>query len=177
VLAKGDPVEAMILEVDSGNRRISLGLKQAQEDPWEKISVKYTVGKKVKGVVTKIASFGAFIELEEGVDGLVHISELSPDHVDKVRDILEVGQTVEARVVRLDRSDRRIGLSIRAASMSDEEFEQSQEAISEGLKPGEHMVDLAGAFDQAMGLKGDESIVEEWRPGQKSQDEGSDGDK
>lgn len=173
VLEKGTEVEALVLEVDSANRRISLGLKQAQEDPWEKISAKYTVGSKVKGVVTKIASFGAFVELEAGVDGLVHISEISDNHVDKVRDVLEAGQTVEARVVRIDKTDRRIGLSIKAAGMSDEEFEQKKESVPEGLKPGEHMVDLAGAFDQAMGLKGEESIVEEWRPGQKSK--GSDG--
>jgi len=162
VLEKAEKVQAVVLEVDPQNKRISLGLKQAQDDPWNTISQRYEVGQIVKGVVSKIASFGAFVEIEEGIDGLVHISQLSDDHVEKVRDVLDVGKEVEARIVRIDRAERRIGLSVKAVSMADDEFERQRDDIAEGLKPGEHMVDLAGAFDEALGLGGGE----EWRPGQ-----------
>ena len=122
VLKKGDEVEAVVLEVDAENQRISLGLKQAQEDPWTGISSRYKVGQMVKGKVTKLASFGAFVEIEESVDGLVHISQISDQHVQKVRDVLQPGQEVEARVIKVDPVERRIGLSIKAAQLSDEEF-------------------------------------------------------
>ncbi len=159
VLEKGQAVDAIVLEVDSENKRISLGLKQASEDPWSTISERYQIGRLVKGTVSKIATFGAFIELEEGVDGLVHISQISNDHIEKVRDALDVGQEVEARVIKIDQNERRIGLSIKAKDMPDDEFEKHQEEILEGLRPGEDMVDLAGAFDEAF------SGLEEWHPG------------
>ena len=161
MLEKGQQVEAIVLEVDPQNKRISLGLKQASSDPWETIASKYEVGQKVSGKVSKIASFGAFIELEEGVDGLVHISQISDQHVEKVRDVLDIGQEVTARIVKIDRAERRIGLSVKAASMPDEEFEAAQEEIIEGLRPGEDLVGLAGAFDEAFG--------EEWTPGGSSE--------
>ncbi|MDD4873025.1 MAG: 30S ribosomal protein S1 [Kiritimatiellae bacterium] len=163
VLQKGASVEAVVLEVDPQNKRISLGVKQIHDDPWNTIAARYKVGQMVKGKVTKIAAFGAFMEIEEGVDGLVHISEIKDSHVDKVKDVLEVGQDVEARIVRIDRAERRIALSIKAAGMPDEEFAKQQSEIVEGLRPGEDMVDLAGAFDEAMGL----NAGEEWRPGEK----------
>ena len=161
LIEKGQDVEAIVLEVDPSNQRISLGLKQASDDPWNTIASRYTIGQVVKGTVTKVASFGAFVELEEGVDGLVHISQISEDHVEKVRDALDVGREVEARIVRVDRAERRIGLSMRAVAMADEEFSQQQEQIAaDGLRPGEDMVGLASAFDEAFG--------EEWTPGQES---------
>jgi small subunit ribosomal protein S1 len=164
VLEKGQKIEAVVLEVNPSQNRISLGLRQAQEDPWNTIAARYKVGQKVKGKVSKVASFGAFVEIEEGIDGLVHISQISDQHVEKVKDVLDVGKEVEARVIRIDRAERRIGLSIKAVSMPDEEFEKQQEQIVEGLRPGEDMVDLAGAFDEALGLGGGS---EEWRPGEK----------
>jgi small subunit ribosomal protein S1 len=162
VLKKGDEIDAVVLEVDSANQRISLGLKQAQDDPWTSISSRYTIGQLVKGKVTKLASFGAFVEIEEGVDGLVHISQISEERVQKVRDVLQPGQEVEARVIKIDPVERRIGLSIKAAKMADEEFHVSDEML-EGLRPGEDLVDLAGAFDAAMGASSESK--EEWRPG------------
>jgi small subunit ribosomal protein S1 len=164
VLEKANEVEAVVLEVDIGNKRISLGLKQAQEDPWNSITARYKIGQIVDGKVTKVAAFGAFVEIEEGVDGLVHISQISDQHVEKVQDVLNPDQPVRARIVRIDRAERRIGLSIKAADMADEDFERQQDEILEGLKPGDDMVDLAGAFDDAMGLS---STGEEWRPGDK----------
>jgi small subunit ribosomal protein S1 len=160
VLNKGDEVECVVLEVDAGSQRISLGLKQAQEDPWAKITEQYNVGALVKGQVSKLTSFGAFVELAEGIDGLVHISQISEDRVENVKDVLKPGQEVEARVVKVDPVERRIGLSIKAAMLSDEEFEVSEDML-QGLQPGEDLVDLAGAFDQAFG--GDDQ--QEWHPG------------
>jgi small subunit ribosomal protein S1 len=162
IMKKGDEVSAVVLEVDPDNQRISLGLKQAQEDPWSTIAARLKIGQMVKGKVTKLASFGAFVEIEEGIDGLVHISQISDDRVEKVKDVLKVGQEVQARIVRIDQMDRKIGLSIKAASVPDEEFVVKDEML-EGLRPGEDLVDLAGAFDAAFGAKDDE-----WHPGEKS---------
>jgi len=163
ILKKGDTVDAVVLEVDSENRRISLGLKQAQEDPWSTIAARFRVGQLVEGKVTKLASFGAFVQLEEGVEGLVHISQISDAHVEKVGDVLSEGQQIKARVVRIEAADHRIGLSIKAAEMADEDFERQKEEMLTGLRPGEDMVDLAGAFDQALGAAG--GTGEEWHPG------------
>ncbi|MCC5846599.1 MAG: 30S ribosomal protein S1, partial [Verrucomicrobia bacterium] len=97
VLEKGQKVEAVVLEVDSSNQRISLGLKQAQPDPWSSIASKYAIGQLVEGKVAKLAQFGAFVELEEGIEGLVHISQISDERVEKVKDVLKVGDEVKAR--------------------------------------------------------------------------------
>ena len=165
IFKKSEEIEAVVLEVDPQNQRISLGYKQAQEDPWSSIGSRYKIGQKVKGKVTKLASFGAFVEIEEGIDGLVHISQISDQHVERVKDVLRVGQDVEARVVRIDPVERKIGLSIKAGTLPDEEFELKDEML-EGLRPGEDLVDLAGAFDAAFNL-GEIGKVEEWRPGEK----------
>ncbi len=163
VLKKGDTVEVVVLEVNPGNQRISLGLKQAQDDPWATIAARYKVGQIVQGNITKLASFGAFVRLEEGIDGLLHISQIGEEHVEKVRDVLKVGQAVTARVVKIDPIERRIGLSIKAASLPDDEFIVQEEMLA-GLKPGEDLVDLAGAFDEAFGIA--DNNVQEWRPGE-----------
>jgi small subunit ribosomal protein S1 len=165
-LQKGQQVDAVILEVNPKDQRISLGLKQAQTDPWSEIASKYAVGAVVKGKVSKIASFGAFIELEDGVDGLVHISQISDQRVEKVKDALNVGDDVEARVVKVDRDERRIGLSIRAMSMTEEEIKDLESesvpttgSASSAPKNGEPLGGLAAAFDDAFG-----SV--EWQPGE-----------
>ena len=161
-------VASELLEVDAENQRISLGLKQAQEDPWASIAAKYKVGQRVSGKVSKLASFGAFVEIEEGIDGLVHISQISGDHVQKVKDVLQPGQAVEARVIKVDPVERRIGLSIKAAAMADEDF-KVDETMLEGLRPGESIVDVAGAFDAAFGVATPPpEVTEEWRPGEKT---------
>ncbi|MCF7864085.1 MAG: 30S ribosomal protein S1 [Kiritimatiellales bacterium] len=162
-LQKGDEVETIVLEIDASSQRISLGLKQAQNDPWAGIVDRYPVGAKVSGVVTKISSFGAFVEIEEGIDGLVHISQLSDEHVERVKDILNVGDTIEARVVKVDPIEHRIGLSVKAAKVDDADFEVREDML-EGLQPGADLVNLAGAFDNAFG-----DALEEWHPGQKSE--------
>ncbi|MCL1887416.1 MAG: 30S ribosomal protein S1, partial [Kiritimatiellaeota bacterium] len=157
---KGQHCEAVVLDIDIEGQRISLGLKQAQEDPWSSISKRYQIGQVVKGKVTKIASFGAFVGLDEGVDGLVHISQISDQHVEKVKDAIRVGQEVEARIVKIDRDERRIGLSIKAVNMDEAEIaEMARELNNPDLKPGEHLVGLAAAFNDAF------AQVEEWQPG------------
>ena len=146
MMKKGDDVEATVLEVDRPNQRIALGMKQLEIDPWEKIDQLYKVGDLVTGKVTKLASFGAFVGLQHEIDGLVHISQISEDHVDKIKNVLKAGQDVSARVIKIDRNERRIGLSIKAASYSDEQLKEEQKML-DSLKPGEDLVALQHAFD------------------------------
>jgi small subunit ribosomal protein S1 len=154
VLKKNDEIEAIVLDIDKVNQRISLGVKQLDSDPWKEIDQKYKIGDLVHGKVTKLASFGAFVQLQDDIDGLVHISQLSEEHVAKVKDVLKVGQEVEARVIKVDKAERRIGLSIKAAHYSDEELRRETEAF-DSLRPGEDMVGLEQAFQAA---------EEEYRP-------------
>ena len=104
-------------------------MKQLDGDPWKDIDQKYKIGDLVTGKVTKLASFGAFVQLKDDIDGLVHISQLSEDHVAKVKDILKVGQEVEARVIKVDKAERRVGLSIKAANYSEEDLKRESEAF------------------------------------------------
>ena len=148
VLKKGDEVEAVVLEIDKTNQRIAVGVKQLAVDPWSNIDTYYKVGDLVTGNVTKLASFGAFIGLQHEIDGLVHISQVSEERIDKIKNVLKVGQEVTARVIKIDKSDRRIGLSIKAATYSPEQL-QAEQAVLDSLKPGEDLVALQHAFDAA----------------------------
>ncbi len=148
VIKKGDEVEAVVLEVDKTNQRIAVGMKQLTPNPWEGIDQIYKVGNLVTGKVTKLASFGAFVGLQHEIDGLVHISQISEERIDKIKNVLKVGQEVTARVIKIDRSDRRIGLSIKAANYSNEQLKAEQAAL-DALKPGEDLVALQHAFDAA----------------------------
>ena len=115
---KGDIVEAVVLNVDVEHQRFSLGIKQLTADLWEsEIPRKYAVGRVVKGKVTKLQDFGAFIELEEGVEGLIHISELSMDHIKDPSEVVEVGQEIVAEVINIDRVDRKIGLTLKSTDV------------------------------------------------------------
>lgn len=154
VVKKGEVVEACVLEIDKTNQRISLGVKQLESDPWSIIDSRFKVGDLVKGTVAKIASFGAFIQLEDDIDGLVHISQLSEDHVAKVKDVIKVGDEVEARVIKVDKVERRIGLSIKAAEYSEEQLKKETAAF-DALRPSSDLVGLEQAFNLA---------TEEWRP-------------
>ena len=148
VFQKNDEVEAVVLEIDKANQRISLGMKQLGTDPWSAIDQFYKVGDLVTGKVSKLASFGAFIGLAHDIDGLVHISQISEDRVDKIKNVLNLGQEVTARVVKIDRAERRIGLSIKAANYSPEQLKEEQK-ILDALKPGDDLVALQHAFDAA----------------------------
>jgi len=161
VLKKGEEVEATVLEIDKSNQRISLGTKQLEGDPWSDIDTKFKVGDLVKGVVAKIATFGAFVQLEDEIDGLVHISQLSEEHVGKVKDVVNVGDEVEARVIKVDKVERRIGLSIKAANYSEDQLKKETQAF-EALRPSADLVGLEQAFSRA---------TEEWRPGDEASED------
>ena len=155
VLKKGDEIEAVVIDIDKVNQRISLGTKQLEDDPWKEIDTRFKIGDLVKGTVTKITNFGAFVQLQDDIDGLVHISQISEDRVEKVKDALKVGQEVEARVIKVDKAERRIGLSIKAANYDQDALRREAETL-DTLRPGEDMVGLAQAFEVA---------EEEYRPG------------
>jgi len=156
VLKKGDEVDAVVIDIDKANQRISLGVKQLETDPWKEIEGRFKVGDVVKGTVSKIANFGAFIELPGDIDGLVHISQISEDRVEKVKDVLKPGQEVEARVIKIDKTERRLGLSIKATGYSEEALRKESEAL-ESVRSGEDMVSFGAALQAA---------EEEYRPGE-----------
>ena len=155
---KGDEVEAVVIDIDKNAQRISLGMKQIDEDPWKAIETRYKIGDKVKGKVTKLATFGAFVELDGDIDGLVHISQLREERVEKVKDVLKVGDEIDARVIKVDKGERRIGLSIKAANYNEEDMRKEAAAFDTAIKPGEDLVGLDQAFASAF---------EDYRPGQK----------
>lgn len=120
---KGDIVEAQVLGVNVENERFSLGIKQLTTDPWKIIADRYPVGSKVKGEITSVPEFGVFVRLEEGVEGLIHVSQLSTERVDKPSTLFKVGDQVEAEVIHVDPNERKIGLSVRALKKSEERQE------------------------------------------------------
>lgn len=125
MLKRGDDIEAVVLSADADRKRVALGLKQLTEDPWEKdIPEKYRPGVSVKGKVTKLASFGAFVEIGPDLEGLLHVSEISEKTVDKPEDVLEVDQELELRVINVDSQDRKIGLSLKPPGPDDAEPEE-----------------------------------------------------
>lgn len=113
VVSEGDEITVMVLGVDKERERISLGLKQTVPDPWTTVDQRYAVGQKVTGEVTRVVDFGAFVKLEDGIEGLVHISELSHKHVAKAEDVVKPGDQVDVKVISVDPEARRIGLSIK----------------------------------------------------------------
>ncbi|MDB4525537.1 30S ribosomal protein S1 [Akkermansiaceae bacterium] len=161
ILKKNEEVEAVVLSIDKENQRVSLGIKQLDNDPWSDIDGKFKVGDLVKGTVAKIASFGAFVSLDGDIDGLIHISQLSEDHVEKVKDVIKVADEVEARVIKVDKIERRIGLSIKAVAYSEEDLKK-ESASFETLRPSSDLVGLEQAFNLASSDSSDES--EEWSP-------------
>ncbi len=151
VLKKGDEVDAIVLDVDPAQQRISLGMKQLADDPWSDIDSHFKIGDVVKGTVSKITTFGAFVELKDGIDGLVHISQIQEDRVDKVKDVLKPGQQVSARVIKIDREARRIGLSIKAANYSAEQLAQETATYEQFSKSSgaTDLTNLGDIFDEA----------------------------
>ena len=158
VLKKGDVVEARVLNIDKENQRVSLGIKQLETDPWESIDSRFKVGDLVSGTVAKIASFGAFVNLDGDIDGLIHISQLSEEHVERVKDVIKVGDAVKARVIKVDKVERRIGLSIKAVNYDPEQLRRETAAF-ETVRAGD-MVGLEQAFNLAA------LQSEEWSPSQ-----------
>ncbi len=120
---KGDLVEARVLGVNVENERFSLGIKQLTPDPWKVIAERYPAGSKVKGQVTSVPDFGVFVRIDEGVEGLIHVSQLSVERIDKPSSLYKVGDEVEAEVINIDVNERKIGLSIRALRKTEERQE------------------------------------------------------
>ncbi|MFI5335937.1 MAG: 30S ribosomal protein S1 [Opitutales bacterium] len=151
LLKKGDEVDAIVLDVDPNQQRISLGMKQLATDPWTDIDAFFRIGDVVQGTVSKITNFGAFVELKDGIDGLVHISQIQEDRVDNIMDVLKPGQAVTARVVKIDRDGRRIGLSIKAANYSAEQLAQETASYEQFTKQtnGTDLTSLGDIFDEA----------------------------
>ncbi|HOO37727.1 MAG TPA: 30S ribosomal protein S1 [Deltaproteobacteria bacterium] len=111
---KGDVIPAKVLTIDPDNEKFSLGVKQLSPDPWTQVANEHPVGSLIKGKITSLTDFGAFVEIRQGVEGMIHISEVSSDKIDSLSDILEVGQEVEAMVLRISPENKKIGLSIKA---------------------------------------------------------------
>jgi small subunit ribosomal protein S1 len=150
VLKKGDEVDAIVLDIDPQQQRISLGMKQLATDPWSDIDSFFKIGDVVEGTITKVTSFGAFVELKDGIDGLVHISQISEERIDKVKDVLKQDQKVTARVIKIDREERRLGLSIKAANYSTDQLAAetaSYEALNRSAS--NDMMNLGDILDEA----------------------------
>ncbi len=126
IFKKGDLIQAIVLDIEKDQERFSLGIKQLQPDPWQSVAERYKVGKEITGTVTNITDFGIFVELEEGIEGLIHVSEISKGKVKSPTDNYKVGDVITAGVMNINSEERRIGLSIKRLEM-----ESEQELLSE----------------------------------------------
>jgi len=181
IYKKGQEVEAIVLNIDRGNERFSLGIKQLTADPWEEIPSRYHIGDRVEGKVTNITDFGVFIELEDGIEGLIHVSELSKEKVENPSDVVRVGETVSAMVINVDPKERKIGLSIRSLKEKDEKDEvkrymASQESAdpSLGRLIQEEMEKKARKEEQDKGKEEQDKGKEEQDKGKKAEESTAD---
>ncbi|MGK0176934.1 MAG: small subunit ribosomal protein S1 [Lentimonas sp.] len=148
VVKKGDEVDAIVLDVNADGQRISLGMRQITTDPWEEIDTHFKIGDMVQGKVSKLTSYGAFIELDNDIDGLVHISQISEERIEKTNDVLKVDDEVTARVIKIDKDERRVGLSIKAANYSEEDLARERQAF-ENVTGVDDLTNLGDILDQA----------------------------
>ncbi len=121
VYKKGDVLQAIVLDIEKENERFSLGVKQLQQDPWRTVAERYEVGKEITGTITNLTDFGVFIELEEGIEGLVHVSEISKEKIKTPVGMYNIGDVITAKVMNINSDERRIGLSIKRLEMEDEQ--------------------------------------------------------
>src|SRR5207249_1939073 len=161
VVAKGDKVTCMVLNVDQDRKRIALGLKQMTSDPWESdIPGRYRPGEVRRGKVTKLTNFGVFVELEPGLEGLLHISELADHKVDSPEDVVKVGDEIEVKVLRVDTAERKIALSRKRIGWHEEEEEAPAGGTTAAKAPGRPQRELRGGtgslpqLPQIPGLEG-----------------------
>ncbi len=141
---KGDEIEAIVLGVDVENERISLGVKQLDTDPWVSLSERFPVGTKVKGPITSITDFGVFVEIEDGIEGLVHVSQISNERVDKPSQLFQVGDELEAEVTNIDAREKKIGLSVKALRRTEEREEMNAYMSREGQTAKFSLEDVMG---------------------------------
>jgi small subunit ribosomal protein S1 len=155
ILKKGQKVRAVVLNVDKENERLSLGLKQMELDPWTQVQTKYHVGQDVRVKVVKVTNFGAFAELEDGVEGLIHLSELSREKITDPEEVVSVSQELDAKIIKIDLETRKIGLSVRAFMEDNERQEvldvnrQATETVTIGDTAPEEMTTLRSALADA----------------------------
>ena len=155
ILKKGQKVRAVVLNVDKENERLSLGLKQMELDPWTQVQTKYHVGQDVPVKVVKVTNFGAFAELEDGVEGLIHLSELSREKITDPEEVVKVGQELEAKIIKIDVETRKIGLSVRAFMEDNERQDildvnrQATDTVTIGDTAPEGMTTLRSALADA----------------------------
>ena len=155
ILKKGQKVRAVVLNVDKDNERLSLGLKQMELDPWTQVQTKYHVGQDVRVKVVKVTNFGAFAELEDGVEGLIHLSELSREKITDPEEVVSVSQELDAKIIKIDLETRKIGLSVRAFMEDNERQEvldvnrQAMETVTIGDTAPEEMTTLRSALADA----------------------------
>jgi small subunit ribosomal protein S1 len=131
VLKVGDTIQVYILSIDSDRKRIALSIKQTQTEPWTTIGERYQLGQLVEGTITQLASFGAFARIEDGIEGLIHISEMGDERIQHPREVLQEGDVVQARIIRIDPARKRIGLSLRRPEEGDEQASTSTEDQTE----------------------------------------------
>ncbi|MHB8793774.1 MAG: 30S ribosomal protein S1 [Thermoleophilia bacterium] len=168
VLTVGQKVNVKVLDIDRDRQRVSLGLKQTQEDPWASLVDAHQVGDIMTGAVTKLVSFGAFVQISEGIEGLVHISELASHHVEKPEEVVAVGDEIEVKVIEIDAQRRRLSLSIKRLHEEDEpEAEAAEEPAAEAeaeAAPAEAAVEEEEKFAEADNLGLSDEIFPD-RPG------------
>jgi small subunit ribosomal protein S1 len=156
VVQKGDKVIVKVLEINPAKQRISLGLKQAAPDPWDMIVVNFPVGSRIEVEITKLTDFGAFCQVTEGIEGLIHISEISEDKIGSVDEVLKVGDKVTAKVVKIDASQHRIGLSLRAHERQVAREERDMFMSSEGTQTMGSLGELLAPFMQQQEVPAEE---------------------
>jgi small subunit ribosomal protein S1 len=148
IIKKGDKVEAVVLNIDADNQRLSLGLKQLATDIWEEFFNNHKQGDVVEGKIVRLTNFGAFVEIEEGIEGLLHVSELDEERVDKPEDKLKVGETHRMKIIKISEAERKIGLSIRAVDMEDYEAHMTSQG-----SPDATLGDIADFSEMAGQMK------------------------
>jgi small subunit ribosomal protein S1 len=159
VIKKGDTVEAVVLNIDADNQRLSLGLKQLATDIWEEFFNRHKVGDVVEGKIVRLTSFGAFVEVEEGIEGLLHVSELDEERVEKPEDKLKVGESHRMKIIKITEEERKIGLSIRAVDMEDYEAHMSSQG-SPDVTLGD-IADLSSMVGQQLKNPKDDAYAED----------------
>jgi len=157
ILAIGDTVKVKVLDIDRERQRISLGLKQTQEDPWQRIVDTYNVNDELEGKVTKVVTFGAFVEILDGVEGLVHISELAPHHVESPREVVHPGDAIRVRILEIDSERRRLSLS--AKRVEDQILPVSRPSQEDAEATTEKQEQPAAAAGQAAEPTADGEVI------------------
>ena len=152
ILEKGQEIECKVLSVDQQRRRIALGIKQLSEDPWESdIPAKYQPGQTVTGTVTKLTNFGVFVGLENGLEGLLHISELSDEKVENPEAVVKEGEEIEVRILRVDVEERKIGLSRRSGDIEELQAQHAAVAVEGTAAPPKSAEPLKGGVGDSSG--------------------------